>query len=372
MPRRQPYPHLKRDVTRHGQVRWYFRRRDEPKIRLPDYPGASKEAEAAYYAALENRPVTPAAGEGRFPQGSFGHLCGRYLSSPKFLSLAPITQSGYRRQIDALRRGDYGDIASEPYKAFRRKHIVAILERKATAPGEANNILKALQALFTYAVDAGLLEASPAAGVKKYEVTGDRAGGAKTWTEEHAAMFRARWPLGSPQRTAMEIMWCCGLRIGDAIKLGPQHVRDGRVRMVTAKRAVLVDNPIEPELAEALAAAPTRNLTFLATREGRTRSAKAAYSWFSEAAKAAGLPPGFSGHGCRKALATAGAESGVSEYELAAMMGWSSPRSAAPYVKDANKRRMADAGFSRLERGGEDGKGTTIGPPTKMVGQKRS
>lgn len=364
MANRRPFPFLKRDVSRHGQVRWYFRR-DGRKVRLPDHPGASKEAETAYYAALDGKPIERDPGEALFGAGTFGALVSRYFVSPKFLSLAPITQTGYRRQLDTLRR-ELGDIQ---LRHFQRKHIVAILERKAERPGEANNVLKALQAVFTYAVKSDLLERSPASGVEKLKVTTDRSGGSETWTGEHATMFRAHWRLGSPQRTAFEIMWNTGLRIGDAVLLGPQHVRNGRVRMETHKKGVYIDNPVLPELAEALAAAPIRHLTYLAAQGGRTRSAKAAYGWFSEAAREAGLPPKHTAHGCRKGLLTALAEEGGSEQQLAAVAGHGSTRSVAPYVKRARKAVLADGAFDLLEHRGGDGNGTNAGPPSKKVGQ---
>jgi hypothetical protein len=372
MPRRRPYPYLKKDVSRHGQVRWYLRRYVdgvETLVRLPDYPGASKEAEAAYYAAIEDKPIVKVEpGASRFGAGTFGNLCGRYLGSPKFLSLAPITQTGYRRQIDALRR-EFGQI---PYVDFRRRHIVAIIERKADRPGEANNVLKALQALFTYAVKADILERSPAAGVEKLQVTTDRAGGALPWTDEHAATFRGRWPLGSPQRTLMEIMWNTTLRIGDALLLGPQHVRNGRVTIVTHKKGVTVDMRVLPELAAALSAAPAAHLTYLATQGGRTRSAKAAYTWFSGAAKAAGLPPGYTAHGCRKGRLTEAADRGASDQQLVALAGHTSAKSLAPYLKKMNRGRLADDGLSLLDEDARDRNRTGIGAPSKKVRQKKS
>lgn len=353
--------YLKRDESRHGQVRWYFRRGAEPKVRLPDHPGASKQAEAAYYAALDRKPITAAPMADKWPAGSFGALVTAYIRSSKYQALAPVTAAGYRRQLDRLR----ADMGHLPYLSFRRRHIVRIIEAKASAPGEANNVLKALQALFTFAVKADLLDRSPAAGVEKLKVTGPRAGGSETWLPEHAAMFRARWPLGSPQRTLFEICWNTGLRIGDALRLGPQHVRDGRVRMTTHKKGVPVDILVLPDLAEALAAAPTPHLTYLATQGGRTRSNKAAYTWFADAAKAAGIPPKYTSHGCRKGILTEAAEHGASEQELAALAGHGSTKSVGAYTKKASRRALADAAIARLERGEN---GTESGPPSKKVG----
>ncbi|MGJ0503984.1 MAG: tyrosine-type recombinase/integrase [Methylocystis sp.] len=372
MPRRQPYPGLKKDVSRHGQVRWYVRHYAdgaEKLVRLPDYPGASREAETAYHAAIAQKPIVNVEpGEKRFASGTFGHLCGRYLGSPKFLSLAPITQAGYRRHIDALRR-EFGQI---PYVDFRRRHIVKIIERKADKPGEANNVLKALQVVFTYAVKTDLLDVSPVAGVEKLKVTTDRAGGAEPWTEDHAAMFRARWPIGAPQRTLFEIMWNTTLRIGDALLLGPQHVRDGRLRMVTSKRGVPVDMRVFPELAEALRASPTAHMTYLATQGGRTRSAKAAYSWFSKAASAAGLPPGYTAHGCRKGRLTQAADAGATDQQLVALAGHSSAKSLPAYLKKTNRGRLADGGLAFLGMGSEDRNRTGIVAPCKKVRQKNA
>lgn len=356
--------YVKRDVSRHGQVRWYFRRGAEPKVRLPDHPGASKEAEAAYFSALNRAPVAPEPGAGRWPAGSFGALVARYIESAKFQSLAPVTAAGYRRQLDRLRM----EIGSLPYRDFRRRHIVRIVEAKADKPGEANNVLKALQALFTYALKSDLLDSpvSPAAGIEKLKATGLRAGGSETWTAEQATMFRAHWKLGSPQRTLFEIMWNTGLRIGDALRLGPQHVRDGRVRITTHKKRVAVDIAVSLDLAEALAAAPTPHLTFLATQGGRTRSAKSAYSWFSDAAKTAGLPAKFTSHGCRKGVLTEAAEAGATEHELAALAGHSSTKSVSAYTKKARSRVLADGAMAKLDRGEI---GTSVGPPSKKVGQ---
>ena len=162
MPRRQPYKFLKREATRHGKVVWYLRRVGQPKIRLPGYPGELRENEAAYYAALENKPIIKAPGEGRFAAGTFGDLCARYLGSNKFLLRAPITQATYRNQIDPLRI-EFGHI---PLKQFERRHIVALMDRKAGKPGAANTLLKMLKILFGDGVIAGLMDKNPAVGVE--------------------------------------------------------------------------------------------------------------------------------------------------------------------------------------------------------------
>ena len=113
-------------------------------------------------------------------------------------------------------RVQFGQI---PAKQFQPKHVVALMEQKSGKPGAANNVLKMLKILFSYGVKAGLMETNPAAHVEK-DAYAPR--GSETWRTEHEALFRAHWPLGSQQRTAFEVMVNTGLRIGDALKLGPQ------------------------------------------------------------------------------------------------------------------------------------------------------
>ena len=92
MPRPRP-PFLVRDVSRHGQVRWYFRK-DGHKTRLPGEYG-SKEFMAAYEAALSGKPVPAALKPGT---GSFGWLVDRYRETAAWSKLSKAT----RRQRDNI------------------------------------------------------------------------------------------------------------------------------------------------------------------------------------------------------------------------------------------------------------------------------
>lgn len=59
----------------------------------------------------------------------------------------------------------------------------------------------------------------------------------------------------------------------DAVRLGPQHTRNGRVRFTQAKnehrKPVLIDIPLSPELARTIEATPTGHLVFLVNRYGK-------------------------------------------------------------------------------------------------------
>jgi integrase len=54
-------------------------------------------------------------------------------------------------------------------------------------------------------------------------------------SEDDIERFETRWPLGSRERIAFDVLLYTGLRRGDAVKLGRQHVRDGVFRIKTAE-----------------------------------------------------------------------------------------------------------------------------------------
>ena len=76
------------------------------------------------------------------------------------------------------------------------------------------------------------------------------------WTEEHVAAYEARWPIGTRQRVWLDVLAYTGLRRGDAVRLGRQHVRDGVATIKTEKSKFMVEVslPILPVLAETLTA----------------------------------------------------------------------------------------------------------------------
>ena len=93
-----------------------------------------------------------------------------------------------------------------------------------------------------------------------------------------------------------------GLRCGDAVKLGRQHIRDGVISMRTEKTGMAVIIPLLPELAEIIAVSITGDLAFIATVTGTPMTKESFGNWFRDACKAAGVL-GFA-HGLRKAGAS--------------------------------------------------------------------
>jgi hypothetical protein len=55
------------------------------------------------------------------------------------------------------------------------------------------------------------------------------------WWEEQVEAFRDRWPVGSKQRLAFEILYWSGARLSDAVEFGWQKLRDGWLPYVQKK-----------------------------------------------------------------------------------------------------------------------------------------
>ena len=59
--------------------------------------------------------------------------------------------------------------------------------------------------------------------------------GFPVWTEEDAAAYDERWPIGTKERVWRDVLFYTGLRRGDAVTLGRQHVRDGVATLAPRK-----------------------------------------------------------------------------------------------------------------------------------------
>ena len=219
-----------------------------------------------------------------------------------------------------------------------------------------------MRGLFRWARRAGLLKNDPTEGVQN--LPHKRSEGFIAWTEDHVAKYEARWPIGTRQRVWLDVLLYTGLRRGDAVRLGRQHVRDGVATIRTAKNGVEVTLPILNVLAETLVAGPCGDLSFIAGANGQPLTKESFGNLFREACKEAGVPG--SAHGVRKIAATRAANAGATEAELMAIFGWTDHQMAAHYTRTANRRRLASQAIEKLII-----KRTSIPAPSHEVREKR-
>ncbi|MGH6792151.1 MAG: tyrosine-type recombinase/integrase, partial [Methyloceanibacter sp.] len=220
-------------------------------------------------------------------------------------------------------------------------------------PAQARNFLDAMRGLFRWAKHAGHVKVDPTAGVsnpprKKTE-------GFNIWAEEDVTAYEARWPIGMRQRVWLDVLLYTGLRRGDAVRLGRQHVRDGVATLKTEKGGftVVVDLPILPVLQRTLDAGPCGDLAFVCGERGHPLTKESFGNLFKKACKAAGVvAPKQAAHGLRKVAATRAAENGATAFELMAIFGWTDPKMAAHYTRTANRKRLAAQAMTKLNASG--------------------
>lgn len=330
MPRPRP-PHLQRQVTRHGKAVWYVRVGKGPRVRMRAEFG-TPEFDAEYQTAISgvSRPK-----KGAPATGTLAWLIARYREVGAWTSLSPAT----RRQRENIFKRVIETAGEKPFVNITTAIIAASCERRSKTPAQARHFLDAMRGLFKWAVKAGLAKADPTAGVENPQHK--KGDGFPAWTEDHVAAFHAHWPIGTPQRVWLDLLLYTGLRRGDAVRFGRQHVKDGVGTIKTEKSGftIPVTVPILPVLAETLAAGPCGDLTFIAGENGQPLAKESFGNLFRAACRAAGVPG--SAHGVRKLAATTVANNGGAVPQLNAMFGWTGDRMASHYTKGADRRRLA-------------------------------
>jgi integrase/recombinase XerD len=331
------------DRDRHGNVRYYFRRRGEKKVRLHGIPG-SKEFMEAYSLALASVTSRPATGNIEL-RSSFGFLCKEYFRSQTFKALNVSTRLWRRRVLEEIceRHGE------KPYAKLQPKNVRSLRDEKANAPGAANTRLKGLRALFRWAIENDFVVDNPTRGVEPIRYVTD---GYHSWTVDEVETFEARHPIGSKARLAFALMLYTGCRRGDAVRLGPQHVHEGRLRYRQQKNEgrhpIDIDIPVHADLAEVISATPSGHLNFLVTDFGKPFSVAGFGNKFREWCNQAELP-NCSAHGLRKALAVRLAEGGATPHEIMSITGHLSLDEVERYTRGANTRRLANSAMEKIK-----------------------
>ncbi len=352
MPRPRP-PHLRLEKTRRGRRVWYLRLGNGPRIRIKGEYG-TPEFDAAYQAALrgeQTASVPPARA------GSLAWLISRYRESAAWRSLSPAT----RRQRENIFRHVIRSAGTSSYRDITKATIVAGRDRRVATPSQARHFLHAIRGLFAWAVEVELVKHNPTEGVK--DPKRPKTEGFPVWSEDDVELYCGQWPLGTKERVWLDVLLYTGLRRGDAVRLGRQHVRDGVATLRTEKSqgGITVTIPILPVLARTLTAGPCGELTFIVGEHGKPFTKESFGNAFRDACRAAGVNK--SAHGVRKIGATRAANNGATVAELEAIFGWIGGRMASLYTQAADRARLARRAMDKLTNENR----TSIAAPVEKV-----
>lgn len=360
MPRKFAQKYIVEDTT-DGVLRFYFRRKGQPKVRLEGVPG-TEEFNRTYYEALNGTMAKPSKDGPSMPTANtLRWLCVKYFESAEFKRLDARTGHVRRQILDACFlepvKADsdkvFGDM---PLAAVTSKNIRVLRDRKADLPESANGRVKALRQVFKWATDptVELAQTNPARDVGYFKSKGE---GFHTWSDAEVEQFEQRHPIGTKARLALTLLLYTLQRRGDVVKFGKQHVRNGWLVFTQQKnrnnKPVRLEIPVHPDLQDVINRSPCGDLTFLVTAFGKGFTDNGFGNWFRDRCNDAGLPH-CTAHGLRKAGSTRLANSGASAHQIKAMTGHQTLKEVSRYTAAADQKRLAQQAVDLLVERSDD------------------
>lgn len=317
---------------RAGKVRRYFRR---GAVRKP-LPGevGSPEFMSAYQALLGERPPQTAK-----LAGSLGLLITEFYASRAFRNLKQSSRRTYRSALEPIAKAHGHRIAN-----ITHRQAAKLVSDIADKPAMANLTKRVLQALYKHATKNGWVDANPVIGVERY-----KTGTHHTWTEGELRTFEAKWPLGTRQRLAYELLLQTAQRVGDVARMTRGDIVGGELHVVQQKTGAELHLPIRIQLERAMRACPTRGLSLIGRTDGRPMTRGGLTRLMTDAIEKAGLPAKCVSHGLRKAALRRIAEAGGTSKQIAAWSGHKTLGEVERYTAAADQRRLARDAVGRKE-----------------------
>ena len=337
--RRKLPPNVDKNVVK-GHVYLSFRVGKGPRIRLPSDP-ASDEFKTAYAAAMAGQ-VAQRPTIAKDAARSIGALITSYLSCDAFASgLSDGSKPGYRSRMDQIRRNHgHRSVAGLTKERIEEK----ILRPLANTPGAKLDTLKKLRILIRHGKDLQWLSADPSDGIKR-----TRSNEIRAWTDGEMDAFERRWPVGTRQRAAYELMLNVGTARADTHLTTWVQADAADFEYTRRKTGVSVAVLKARSLSDALAALPRDHFCILTTEYGKPFSVDGYSGWMRDAMTSAGLPLECKPHGLRKTFGRMLADSGATAHEIMAAMGHLTLTEAERYTREADRRRGGRRAIVKLE-----------------------
>lgn len=260
-----------------------------------------------------------------------------YEKSPEFRALSHATKRSYSHYLsraNGLMRSRSGE--SPPAKLVERKDVLALRDAMSETPGAASQAVRAMGALFAWAIDNEKAKDNPAKGVKKYK-------GAPHEPWPDALIEEA---LDDPQvGLAVALFYFTGQRINEVVKMSRRDIDGDYMRVFAQKQGRHIRVAILPELAEMLESADG-GMTILTNANGQPWSASGLRQKLQDWAAARGhrVVP----HGLRKNAVNALFEAGCTAAEVSGITDQSIGM-LEHYAKGVNKLTLGRAAVVKLD-----------------------
>lgn len=362
-------------------MRYRYRKKGAPAGYFHSSPG-TEEFRIEYHAFQNQNSGKANDNWTGYQLGTIGHLKHRYMSVPTRLGPSKVTQQKVGAVIEDFCRGREDRLVSQ----LTFEHLDAIISKKLkktlrdTPSGPrpvggyhaAKKLRKELVRFFEFAKKVGMIDHNPAEQterVKRPRSVG--RGGFHTWSEGEITQYRRKWPLGTRQRLALELILWTDQRRSDVVKMGMADTREGCIPVQQEKTGATLWLPMAEQLVEAIVALPREFSSpscFLITHKGTPYTKESFGNWFADACDDAGLPKKCRAHGLRKATLRRMAELEMPNKTMKSVSGQERDETLAQYIRAANQRKLATSAIERLsawERGENcltSGTGLDTGP----------
>lgn len=349
--------HVHRFTDRHGKVRHYLRLPGVKAVALPGEAGSPEFMKAYNEAVASYTPPEPDS-LSRARPGSMRDLAERYFRSGKYKGKSERTRYIEKRKLERflVKHGD------KRVATVETRHLDAIFGAMSDTPAEAMDLRKRLRNLFRLAIKLGWRKDDPIAATDTF-----RGGTWHTWTDDEVDQFVARWPLGTRQRLAFDLLLYTGQRSGDVRRMVWADVRGAKVKVVQAKTGADLMIAQHPALAATLNLDRRDVGTIVITEFGRPFSEKGFGNWMADAIENAGLPERCITHGIRKAAARRLAEAGCTAHEIASITGHKTLKEVQRYTEAVQREKLATAAIGKVS--GQEWN-TGLANPTRKPSKK--
>lgn len=347
------YPGVSSMVTRHGKTRWRYRRNGRKDVMLPGEPHTPEFDEAYQRVILgQSAPVIrhPNSGHPRSLKAAYRLL----KETTEWRALDDRSRTRYRQTIERVLTLKIGGVewGDGPIADLKRAHVRKILSEFSHTPHMERIVLICLRKLIMVALDEEWIESDPTYKIARNPHTD----GHKAWTPAIMEKYEKRWKVGTRQRTAYALALWLGNRVSDVTRLRwdhlvTKHIADGdQVRAVEGfefvqfkgrNRGKSIFLPMTPMLARELAPLSRDMGTVLVSSRGGPYKDNTLSTRMAEWCADAGIEPGYTMHGLRKALGVKLAEADASTRQLMETLGHSNIAYAELYSREASQMRLA-------------------------------
>lgn len=283
---------------------------------------------------------------------SVGAAINRYYRHSTFAVLAPDTQESHRGALNRFAK----KFGREPLSIMDHEAVQEAI--KPLEPWPQRHLVTALRRFVRWARATGEMDTKaqdPTLGLALHDVP--KIKGHQPWTTDHHKKFEKRWPIGTRQRLAYEIMLRLGLRRRDVHRLGPQHVTNGwllfQPRKTSRTTAVWLDQPFDTRLAQVIAATTVVGTeTYLVNDLGKPFAKSSFAAFMRRAYRAAGVPETCRNHGLRKNMMLELVEAEVRPHDIMALSGHSTLKEIENYTRNFDRRKAAIRAMQKRENNG--------------------